>query len=130
MLVANLKDAILELDELLLKTLGGLIIEGGGEHYRITLKFALYGPSLESLGEPGGAANEVEQYPDRVFSLSREADPADQIRELEECELLGNLHAFQIPPGSNGNAGAEPKWIVKAHAGSTAERIAWLASIA
>lgn len=128
----NLKDALLDLDPVLIDTLSGFSIEAGERGYRVRFKFAFYGPALndETLSASGKTGSGVvAQYPDIEVVLDRRVWPKDQIDELSECEIVGQLHAVQIPPGYPGNSSEEPKWIVETHAGSQAERLQWLRSI-
>lgn len=128
----HLKDALLDLDPVLIDTLSGFSIEAGGEGYRVRLKFAFYGPALTAAilsDSAGPGSGMVAQYPDIEVLLDRNIWPKDQIDELSECEIAGQLHEVQIPPGYPGNCSDEPKWIVQTHAGSQAERLEWLRSI-
>ena len=128
----HLKDALLELDPVLIETLSGFSIEAGERGYMVRFKFAFYGPALndESLsGNSEAGSGMVAQYPDIEILLDSTVWPKDQIDELSECDLAGQLHAVQIPPGYPGNSSDEPKWIVETHAGSQAERLQWLRSI-
>lgn len=128
----HLKDALLDLDPVLIDTLSGFSIEAVGRGYLVRFKFAFYGPALNEatlshgIGAESGA---VAQYPDIEVLLDRGVWPKEQIEELSECEIAGQLHAVQIPPGYPGNSSDEPKWIVETHAGSQAERLQWLRSI-
>ena len=128
----HLKDALLDLDPVLIDTLSGFSIEAGERGYVVRFKFAFYGPALTDAtlsesAETGSGA--VAQYPDIEVLLDRGVWPKQQIGELSECEIAGQLHALQIPPGYPGNGSHEPKWIVETHAGSQAERLQWLRSI-
>ena len=128
----HLKDALLDLDPVLIDTLSGFSIEAAGRGYLVRFKFAFYGPALNdaTLSENADACSgAVAQYPDIEVLLDRGVWPKEQIDELSECEIAGQLHAAQIPPGYPGNNSDEPKWIVETHAGSQAERLQWLRSI-
>lgn len=128
----HLKDALLDLDPVLIDTLSGFSIEAAERGYLVRFKFAFYGPALTeaTLSEKEGmASGAVAQYPDIEVLLERSIWPKEQIEELSECEIAGQLHAAQIPPGYPGNGSHEPKWIVETHAGSQAERLQWLRSI-
>jgi hypothetical protein len=128
----HIKDALLDLDPVLIDTLSGFSIEAVGRGYLVRFKFAFYGPTLNeaTLSHGDGAeSGAVAQYPDIEVLLDRGVWPKEQIEELSECEIAGQLHAVQIPPGYPGNSSDEPKWIVETHAGSQAERLQWLRSI-
>lgn len=132
MIYRNLKDAVLELDPVLIGTMSGFTFETHAEVHRVRFRFALYGPNLDDAHETESGDIEtktVAQYPDTVVSLALDLDPEEQIRGLEESEILGGFHAVQLPPGIAGNDTEAPKWVVRAHSGSQAEWIAWLGSI-
>jgi len=132
-LYRHLKDAVLDLDPVLINTLSGFSVEAGQRGYTVRFKFAFYGPALTdtTLSEiPGVGSGAVAQYPDIEVLLDPATWPKEQIDELGECEIAGQLHAVQIPPKYPGNSSDEPKWIVQTHAGSQAERLQWLRSIA
>jgi hypothetical protein len=132
MLYQNLKDAVLDLDPVLIQTLCGFTVEELPSGYRVTFRFALFGPDLANVreGEAGEILTEtVAAYPDVKIMLAPEVSPGEQIQELGESELLGELAAVQIPPGTKFNDGDAPLWIVHTHSGSTAEKIRWLNSI-
>ncbi len=127
----NLKDAVLDLDPILIRTLSGFTIETAPEGFRVIFKFAFYGPDLGNLEEMPDTerASTVAQYPDIEVLLDGGVWPKDQIDELNESEILGGLSALQIPPNVKGNQTDAPKWVVQTHAGSQAEWIEWLNSI-
>lgn len=118
----SLKDAVLDLDPVLIKTLAAFSIERTDEGLRTLFRFAFYGPNLER-------ASDVAQYPDIEVLLPGSLDPREEIRGLEECEIVGGFHALEIAPGWPGNDGDSAKWVVKTHAASQAERIEWRNSI-
>ncbi len=118
----NLKDAVLDLDPLLIRTLGALSIETRDDGYLVLFRFMLYGQHLERDGD-------VEQCPDVKVLLDGKVDPEEEIKGLEECEIVGGLNSLKIAAGWPGNDGEGPKWVVKTHAGSQGERIEWRNSI-
>ena len=118
----TLTAAVEALDPLLIKTLSGFVIETHDDSHLIRFRFAFFGPNLE---EPGM----IDQCPDKHCLLDREAWLKDEIHSLDERQLLGTLYAIQLPPNVPGNTTDAPKWVVRTHAGSTAERIIWLNSI-
>ena len=119
---SNLKDAVLDLDPLLIRTLGALSIRSHPEGYLVLFRFMLYGQHLER-------ASDVEQCPDVEVLLDGGLDPEEEIRGLEECEIVGGLNALKVDAGWPGNDTEEPQWLVKTHAGSQGERIEWRNSI-
>ena len=127
----SLKDAVLELDDVLIRTLCGFSIERGDHGYRVVFKMAFYGPDIEALDQTpaGERVGEIAQYPDVAVLLEGSASPRTEIEELSDCRILGELYAKQIPPQTAGNDSDEPKWVVSTHCGSQAERIEWLRSI-
>lgn len=118
----SLKDAILDLDPVLINTLAAFSIERCGQGLRTLFRFAFYGPNLER-------ASDVEQYPDIEVLLPASLDPLEEIRGLEESEIVGGFHVLELAPGWPGNDSDAPKWVVKTHAASQAERIEWRNSI-
>jgi hypothetical protein len=118
----SLKDAVLDLDPILIDTLAAFWIEQRREGLVVLFRFAWYGPQLED-------SRNVEQYPDREALLPGSLDPEEEIRGLEESELLGSFNSMQLRPHVPGNPTDKPKWVVKTHAGSQAERIQWRNSI-
>lgn len=118
----SLKDAVLDLDPVLIKTLAAFSIERTEEGLRALFRFAFYGPNLER-------ASDVDQYPDIEVLLPGSLDPWAEIRGLEESEIVGGFHALEVASGWPGNNSDAPKWIVKTHAASQAERIEWRNSI-
>lgn|GEM_PF-2523812 len=118
----SLKDAVLDLDPILIDTLAAFWIERHPEGLVVLFRFAWYGPQLED-------ARNVEQYPDRQVLLPGNLDAEEEILGLEESELLGAFNRMQLTPYAPGNPTGKPKWVVKTHAGSQAERIQWRNSI-
>ena len=118
----TLVEAVEALDPILLKTLSGFAIESRQDAHRIRFRFAFFGPNLE---DPGS----IDQCPDKFSLLDRETWLKDEIDSLEARGILGTLYAVQLPPNVPGNPTGSPKWVVRTHAGSTAERIVWLSSI-
>lgn len=110
----SLKDAVLDLDPVLIRTLAAFSVEETAEGRVVLFRFAFYGPNLER-------PSDVEQYPDVSVGLDGAVDLKREIEELEDSDLVGALNVMHVPPG---------KWIVKTHAGSQGERIAWRNSIA
>ena len=110
----SLKDAVLDLDPVLIQTLAAFSIERTDEGLLTLFRFAFYGPNLER-------ASDVDQYPDIKVLLPAALDARDEIQGLEESEIVGSFNVLEIA--------SEQKWIVKTHAGSQAERIAWRNSI-
>lgn len=119
----TLTAAVEELDPLLIETLSGFAIETHEDAHRILFRFAFFGPSLEHAGM-------IDQCPDKHCLLDRDARLEDEIHLLDTTRLLGTLHAVKLPPCAPGNGTDAPTWVVRTHAGSTAERIVWLNSIA
>lgn len=108
----SLRDAVLALDPVLIRTLAAFSIERRDEGLLVLFRFAFYGPRLDQ-------PHNVEQYPDIEVLLPASLDPKAEIDSLEETDIAGGLNALETPD----------KWIVKTHAGSQAERIAWRNSI-
>ena len=128
----HLKDAVLDLDALLINTLSGFVVEASEPGYRVVFCFAFYGPDLDAIEQTQGGAEQADtiaQYPDIEVVLDGAASPQEQITELEESDLLGGFQILRIPTGLRGNDTSETKWVVTTHAGSKAERIEWLNSI-
>ncbi|MDE3097378.1 MAG: hypothetical protein KGK07_15430 [Chloroflexota bacterium] len=71
-----------------------------------------------------------ERWPDLVREVTT-AEPIDaQIRALDRSGIVGRLDAARYDFGAAGQrqTGSVAEWIVKTHAGSAAERRAWLLS--
>ncbi|MBI1354017.1 MAG: hypothetical protein GC160_06700 [Acidobacteria bacterium] len=118
----SLKDAVLDLDPVLINTLAAFWVERHPQGLVVLFRFAWYGPNLED-------PRNVEQYPDIQVLLPAHLDAEEEIRGLEESELLGEFNQMQLRPHVLGNPTDQPKWVVKTHAGSQAERIQWRNSI-
>jgi len=118
----SLKDAILDLDSILIDTLAAFWIERHSAGLVVLFRFAWYGPQLED-------SRNVEQYPDRKVLLPGHLDAEEEIQGLEESEMLGSFNRLKLTANAPGNPTDKPKWVVKTHAGSQAERIQWRNSI-
>lgn len=118
---SSLKDAVLDLDPLLIRTLAAFSIEDDGADYLVVFRFMLYGQHLER-------PSDVDQCPDTTVLLDGGVDLEQEIRELDECEILGSLNAARVAPDVPSGAAAA-RWIVKTHSGSQGERIQWRNSI-
>lgn len=121
----------MDLDEVVIETISGFSIEQAEQGYLATFKVAFFGPDLEALDRvaAGERAGTVASFPDVKVIIDDTVWPEDQIAELHETRLLGELYAIQIPPRVRGNDTDMPKWVVTTHGGSQAERIAWRKSI-
>ena len=119
---SNLRDAVLALDPVLIRTLAAFSIERHEEGLVVLFRFAFYGPRLD---EP----HNVEQYPDIEALLPASLDARSEIDSLEETEILGGFNAIELGPHVGDNPTDWSKWVVKTHAGSQAERIEWRNSI-
>lgn len=120
---SNLKDAVLDLDPLLIRTLGAFSIDDDEHGYLVTFRFMLYGQHLERPFD-------VDQCPDTQVLLDGTLDLEREIADLDECEILGALNAARVAASFEGRSIRAPHWVVKTHAGSQAERIEWRNSIA
>jgi hypothetical protein len=117
-----------------------LHIESDGPRYRVSLSIALYGQGTAPTTTHGHRVSvDTENLPKGVSvtgwsrwpDLQRELDPLDeveeQIRSLSASGLLGTLDAARFTPLSDPDQ--PPRWTVTTHAGSQAERDAWLLSL-
>jgi len=118
----SLRDAVLDLDPVLIRTLAAFSIERHGEHHQVLFRFAFFGPRIDQ-------PHNVEQYPDIHVLLPGFLDPKEQIESLEETDIAGGFNALELAPHAPGNPTDAPKWVVKTHAASQAERIQWRNSI-
>lgn len=127
----HLKDAVLDMDEVLIHTLDAFSLQRAGEHYRAVFRFAFYGPDLDALEDAaeGERVSSLAQYPDIEVMIEGSAAPKQQIDELSDCGILGELLAVEMAPGATGNETGGAKWIVTTHCGCQAERIEWMRSI-
>ena len=119
---SNLKDAVLDLDPLLIRTLAAFSIDEGDDSHVVTFRFMLYGQHLER-------PTDVDQCPDKTVLLDAKLDLKQEIADLEECEILGSLNAARLAPGIADSPARSHRWVVKTHAGSQGERIEWRNSI-
>ena len=119
---ACLRDAVLDLDPVLIRTLAAFSIERHRPGLVVLFRFAFYGAKIDN-------PHDIEQYPDIEVLLPATLDPKEEIDSLEETELLGGFNALQLAPHVPGNPTDKPKWVVKTHAASQAERIEWRNSI-
>jgi len=100
----ELTDIVRELEPRLLETLESIGVTFDGSRAEAKLSFHL--------------------YPIRVVEVSTTTPIADQIRILHASGLVGGLYAIRY------EAYAEPVWwLVKTHASSQAERVAWAQSL-
>ena len=97
---SNLKDAVLDLDPLLIRTLAAFSIDESDEGHLVTFRFMLYGQHLEQ-----------------------------EIADLDDCEILGSLNAARLAPALADAPAKSHRWVVKTHSGSQGERIEWRNSI-
>jgi hypothetical protein len=118
----SLKDAVLDLDPVLIGTLAAFSIEHAADGWVVLFRFAFYGANLER-------PSDIDQYPDIRVLLTASVDPREEILGLEESDLVGGFHTLEVRPGWPGNETDAMKWVVKTHAASQAERIEWRNSI-
>ena len=119
---SNLKDAVLDLDPLLIRTLAAFSIDEDDEGHVVTFRFMLYGQHLER-------PSDVDQCPDKVVLLDSNLDIEQEIADLDECEILGSLNAARLAPALADAPAKSHRWVIKTHAGSQGERIEWRNSI-
>jgi hypothetical protein len=119
---SNLKDAVLDLDPLLLRTLAAFSIDEGDEGHLVTFRFMLYGQHFER-------PSDVDQCPDKTVLLDSNLDLQREIADLHDCEILGSLNAARLAPGLGDAPARSHRWVVKTHSGSQGERIEWRNSI-
>lgn len=70
-------------------------------------------------------AGQPRYWPDQARSLQNRVPIWDQILELQRSQMLGNLAVVYLMPIK----GHPPIWMIKSHAGSDWERVAWMRSI-
>jgi len=130
----TLAEIIASLEPVELRAVSALRIEGESCRVSIALFLPGAGPAilpehiadvdLDFLDLPEGiTVSGWTRYPD----IERAVMPVDvegQIREVEESGLLGHLDVSRY------EVEGRAWWIVKTHAGSDAERAAWLVSLA
>jgi len=119
---SNLKDAVLDLDPLLIRTLAAFSIDEGGESHVVTFRFMFYGQHLER-------PSDVDQCPDMTVLLDAKLDLEQEIADLHDCEILGSLNAARLAPAMADAPAKSHRWVVKTHSGSQGERIEWRNSI-
>jgi hypothetical protein len=119
---SNLKDAVLDLDPLLIRTLAAFSIDEGDESHVVTFRFMLYGQHLER-------PSDVDQCPDKTVLLDAKLNLEQEIADLDDCEILGSLNAARLAPTMGDSPVKSHRWVVKTHSGSQGERIEWRSSI-
>ena len=119
---SNLKDAVLDLDPLLIRTLAALTIDESDEGHLVTFRFMLYGQHLER-------PTDVDQCPDKTVLLEPSLNLEQEIADLDDCEILGSLNAARLAPALADAPAKSHRWVVKTHSGSQGERIEWRNSI-
>lgn len=119
---SNLKDAVLDLDPLLIRTLAAFSIDEGKESHVVTFRFMLYGQHLER-------PSDVDQWPDITVLLDAKLNLEQEIADLDDCEILGTLNAARLAPALADAPAKSHRWVVKTHSGSQGERIEWRNSI-
>jgi hypothetical protein len=130
---------------LLRKHLSAERIEPHAGGYRATLSFCLYSswrePGHVEQNEtahhvitadlrdlpPGVAATVAERWPEMVVELDLAPPPESQIRDLDASGLVVRVPVVRYEVSATETTRA---WVVKTHAGSDAERAAWLRSLA
>jgi hypothetical protein len=65
-------------------------------------------------------------WPDQTRLLHSEVPMQDQISELEQSQLLGNLKFSYLTASENEE---QALWMIETHAGSEEERMDWLGSV-
>jgi hypothetical protein len=137
---ATLTDIINDLEPVVRNAVSGLHIEPAGPRYHVSLSIALYTQgTAPSATREHRISVDTEHLPDGVSvagwtrwpNLERDLDPfaqvEEQIRDLSATGLLGTLDAARFTPLSDPDL--PPRWNVKTHAGSQAERSAWLLTL-
>jgi len=140
----ELTEIVRGLEPRLLETLEHIHITFDGSLAEAVLSFHLYGPpsigkrvgpysiSVDTDNLPEGVSvSGFERYPDRVVEVSTTTPMEDQIRALHASGLVGGLDAARFGGGAEAvRQGVAPaSWIVKTHAASQAERLAWLQAL-
>jgi hypothetical protein len=97
-----------------------------GEHYVAEFMMALLLPFTDPELSEELHGGRPRFWPDQVRVLESTPPIADQIRELQATHILGDLDSLYVA-ALEGQARA--LWIVETHAGSDAERKAWLGSV-
>ena len=87
--------------------------------FMIALQLPFVDPALPEELRTGP----VRMWPDQKRILVNEVPVEDQIMELHRTRLLGNLEWSYLAPAEGQSAGL---WIVKTHAGTREERLAWI----
>lgn len=140
----TLAEIVADLEPRLRDTLSSLAIAFDGERASVTLSFALYGPpgtfgragpyqvTVDTANMPEGVSLAGwERYPDQQRPVTLDVPIPDQIAALEDAGMVGSLDAARFDGGSDAVRAGYPatRWIVKTHAGSQNERMAWLRSV-
>lgn len=93
-----------------------------------------YAVTIDTASLPAGVSlTGWERWPDIVRTISMATPMAAQIAALDASGLVGTLDAARFVPvhAADVAAGHHPaaRWIVKTHAGSDAERLAWMRTL-
>ena len=86
--------------------------------FMIALQLPFVDPALSEELRTGP----VRMWPDQKRVLVNDIPVEDQIMELHRTRLLGNLTWFYMTPAE----GESGRWIIKTHAGTREERLAWM----
>ena len=114
----NLLHVILQMDPKDIAAIAGIhLVPVGG----------LYQASFTLVSSLAGRTKFV-QHPGAAVPVSSREPVTDQVRAVQDSGRLGTLSTTRIrPPGAH--AGSPEEYIVKTHAGSEAERAAWLRAL-
>lgn len=140
----ELTEIVQGLEPRLLEALASIHITFDGGRAEATLSFELFGPpglwgrvgpyttSIDGDNLPEGVSmSGIERYPHRIVELETSTPMEDQIRALHASGLVGGLDAirFDADTAEARQHHALVSWMVKTHASSQAERLAWSQSL-
>lgn len=140
----TLTDIVQSLEPIFLRSLDAIIVDFHGDHATARLTFHLYtqgdtaaaGPYVISFDDhnlPDGVEScALLHWPDRTVPLTLRLPVETQIRDLDATGLVGTLDAARFDADAlQVEMGLHPpsRWIIKTHAGTQTERVAWLQSL-
>ncbi|MGH2496547.1 MAG: hypothetical protein ACRDIV_17755 [Ktedonobacteraceae bacterium] len=142
--MSELTEVVRELEPRLLETLVQIHITSDGSRAEAKLSFSLFGPpgigkrigpyaisiDTNTLTE-GISMHGIERYPDRMVEIEASMPMEDQLRALHASGLVGGLDVIRLDADTEAarQQHALVSWVVKTHAASQAERLAWSQSL-
>lgn len=130
--MTTLTEIVCELEPVFVASLSAIRIEMADGEAVAVLNCALFTDQVPDYVRaadlpPGVGLTARVRWPDQRRPLSMDVPIDQQIRDLHASGLVGSLDAARFQEVSGGRRAI--RWLVKTHAGSDAERFAWLKSL-